>query len=72
MKVYSYKVIYQCAVGVVYRHFESRRRIYLDNRPSRLLAKEANMKKNKVRNRQRLVRLDRCFSFWDNLYKLPL
>lgn len=42
-------------VGAVYRHFESRRRIYNDSQPSRLAAKKTNEKRNKIRSRQRQV-----------------
>lgn len=39
--------------GVVYRHYESRRRRYNDDQPSRLRAKQENDKRNKIRSRQR-------------------
>lgn len=46
--------------GAVYRHYESRRRIYNDQQPSREAARLENERKTKIRNRQRQVHILGC------------
>ena len=41
--------------GAVSRHYESRRREYIDSQPNRKAAKEINIKNTKVRSRKRQV-----------------